>query len=147
MHDLALGDLRRNASPHRPLEDRAEALSAPALADAGQRRMVGQRLVQPVADEPADREIDLRLAQHPPVMHDPEQEPREHQPDRDLRIDARPPVRLAIKVGDLRPKPGEVEHAIDSGEDMIVGHELPQRPRHEQLKLIAFLPSEHAAFP
>jgi hypothetical protein len=30
---------------------------------------------------------------------------------------------------------------------MIIGHELPQRPRHEQLKLIAFLPSEHAAYP
>ena len=103
--------------------------------------------MQPVADEPADREIDLRLAHQPPVMHDAEQEPRKHQPDRDLGIDPRPPVRLAVKLGDLRPKPGEVEHAIHSGEDMIVGHELPQRPRHEQLKLIAFLPSEHAAFP
>jgi hypothetical protein len=147
MHDLASGDLRRHAGQHRSLKDAPEALGAPALADTGQRRMIGQGLVQSIADEPADREIDLRLPHQPPVMHDPEQEPSKHQPDRDFRIDPRPPVRLAVKVGDLRPKPGEVEHAIDSGEDMIVGHELPQRPRHKQLKLIAFLPSEHAAFP
>ncbi len=43
--------------------------------------------------------------------------------------------------------PGEVEHAIHPREDMIVGHELTQRTRHEQLQLTAFLPSEHAAFP
>ena len=143
MHDLALGDLRRHAGLHCALEDAPEALGAPALADAGQRRMVGQRLVQPVAHEPADREVDLRLPHQPPVMHDPEQEARQHQPDRDLRIDPRPAVRLAIEVGDLRSKPRQVEHAIHPGEDMVVGNELPQRPCHEQLQLIALLPSQH----
>jgi hypothetical protein len=82
MHDLALGDLRRHAVQNRPLEDATEPLGAPALADARQRGMIGQPVLQAVAGEPADRQIDLRLAQQPPVMHDPEQEAREHQPDR-----------------------------------------------------------------
>src|SRR5688572_18323624 len=30
---------------------------------------------------------------------------------------------------------------------MIVGHDLPHRPRHQPLKLIAFLPSEHFGIP
>ena len=74
--DLALGDLRLDAGLDGPLEDLAEALGAPALADAGQRRVVGQGLVQAVAGEPADGEVDLRLAQQPPVMDDAEQEAR-----------------------------------------------------------------------
>jgi hypothetical protein len=147
VHDLAPGDPRGHAGLHRPLEDAPEALGAPALADARQRRMIGQGIVQPVADEPADREVDLRLPQQPSVMHDPEQEPGEHQPDRDLGIDPRPPVALAVQLGHLRAEPRQVEHAIHSGEDMIIGNELTQRPRHEQLQLTAFLPSEHADFP
>jgi hypothetical protein len=51
VHDLALGDLRRHAGLHRPLEDRAEALGAPALTNASQGRMIRQRLVQSIAGE------------------------------------------------------------------------------------------------
>ena len=92
MDDLALGDLRLDAGPNGALEDAAEALGSPALPDPRQRRVVGQGLVQAIAAEPADREIDLRLPHQPPVVDDAEKEARQHQPDRDLGIDARPAV-------------------------------------------------------
>jgi hypothetical protein len=57
--DSALGDAGRGAGLNRPLEDMPEALGAPALADAGQRRVVGQPLVQAGAGEPADRKVHL----------------------------------------------------------------------------------------
>jgi hypothetical protein len=62
VHHLALGDAGRHAGLNRAGQDRLEALRPPALADAGQRGMVRQRLMQAVADEPADGEIDLSLA-------------------------------------------------------------------------------------
>jgi hypothetical protein len=67
-----------------------EPLRAPALADAGQARVIGQARVQAVAAEPPDREVDLRLAHQPAVVHDPKQEAGEHKPDRRFGIDAWP---------------------------------------------------------
>jgi hypothetical protein len=59
MHNLALGDFSGDASLHTAFEDAAKARRSPALANAGKCRVVGQRLVQPKAGEPANREIDL----------------------------------------------------------------------------------------
>ncbi len=75
VHDLALGNAGRHTGLHRAGQDRLEALRTPTLADAGQRGMIGQRLVQAVADEPADGEIDLRLTHETSVVHEAEQEP------------------------------------------------------------------------
>ena len=69
-----LAILAVDAGPNGPLEDAPEALRAPALPDARQRRVVRQGLVQAIAAEPADREVDLRLAHQPPVVDDAEQE-------------------------------------------------------------------------
>lgn len=63
MHHLALGDAGRAASLDRTGEDPAEAFGARALQDSGQAGMVGQALGQAKAREPADGEIDVRLAQ------------------------------------------------------------------------------------
>ncbi len=90
MDQLALGDLRGEAGLHGPPEEAPKALGTPALADPGQAGVGGQRLVQAITAESVDREIDLRLPQQAPVVDDPEQEPGQHQPHRDLGIDARP---------------------------------------------------------
>ena len=42
--------------------------AVPALPDAGQRGMIRQGCMQGVADEPADREIDLGLPHQVPIM-------------------------------------------------------------------------------
>ena len=57
MHNLGPGDLRRQAGLNRALEDLAEPLFAPALADARQTRMMPQFLMQAIAEEPADDEL------------------------------------------------------------------------------------------
>ena len=77
--DLAGRDPRSNAGPDRALENPAKAFGTPALPDAGQARVIGQMLVQPVTNEPADRDVDRCLAHQPPVVDDTEQEAREHQ--------------------------------------------------------------------
>ena len=59
--------------------------------------MVRQMLVQPVADEPPDRDVDLSFPHQPAVVHDAEQKAGEHQPHRHLRIDARTAVVRATR--------------------------------------------------
>jgi hypothetical protein len=59
-------------------------------------------------------------------VHDSEQEPGEHQPDRHLRVDAGPasPIR-GITILDLCPKPTEVKNAVYASKDVIVGNQIP----------------------
>ena len=80
-------------------------------------------------------------------MHDPEQEPGQHQADRHLRIDPRPAVVTTVNVGDLAAQPGEIQIAIDPDQDVIVGHELAERAGDEQLQLIALFAPKHAHYP
>jgi hypothetical protein len=98
--NLALGDAGRHAARHRALKDAPEAVRAPALPDAGQRGVIRQRLVQAVADGPADRQVHLGFTQQVTIMDDPEQQPGEHQPHRDLGVDPRAAVVGAITIGD-----------------------------------------------
>lgn len=96
MDDFAGCDPGCNAGPDRAFEDPAEALGAPALANARQGRVVGQRFMKAVADEPADRDVDRCLAHQATIMNDAEQETGQHQANRNLRIDARSTVVEAI---------------------------------------------------
>ena len=82
--------------------------------------------MQAIADEPADREVHLRLAEETTVVHDPEQQPGQHEPDCDLQIDAGPTIVEAIKVSDLFAQPGQVQNVIDPDQDVIIGQELAQ---------------------
>ena len=141
--DLALGDPRVDAGPHGALEDAAEALGAPALADPGQPRMIGQRLVQAIAAEPADREVDLRLPHEPPVVNDPEQEAR--------RASAVPPPRGRCWAGRPRRRRGrrppraasQIEHAVHPDQHVVVRQHVTQRPGDEQLRLPTLLATQH----
>ena len=62
VHYLGRGDLRIQTGRDRTLENPPEPCLAQALADPRQARMVRQTLVQPVADESPDRDVDLSLA-------------------------------------------------------------------------------------
>ena len=84
--------------------------------------------MQAVADEPADRDVDVSLALQTPIVDDPDQEAGEHEPDGDLRIDAWAPVALTVETRRLRPKPGRVEHAIHPGEEGAPRERLRCRP-------------------
>jgi hypothetical protein len=103
----------------------------------------GSVLVQTVAREPANGQVDLCLAHQPPVMDDAEQEPGQHQPHRDLGVDAGPAIVGAVKIGDLVAQPAQVQHPIYPGQDVVVGHELPERSIHKELELTAILATQH----
>jgi hypothetical protein len=120
----------RDAGLRRAGQDGAEPLGAPAPADARQAGVVRQRLVQAVADEPADRHVRPGLAHRPPVVHDPERQSREHQPHRDLGVDAGPPRRGAVQRLDLGAQPAEVQGAIHPGQDVVVWNQPAQRSGH-----------------
>jgi hypothetical protein len=124
MDDLGLGNPRLQTGAHRALEDLPEALGPPALADPGQARMIRQRLVQAVAAEPADREVDLSLTHQPPVVDEAEQESGEHQPNSNLGIDARPSGRGIIQVGDILVQPAEIENPVDPDQNVVVRQQV-----------------------
>jgi hypothetical protein len=69
--------------------------------------------VQAVAAKPTDRQVDLGFAHESPVVHEAQQEARQHQTDGDLGIDARPAVATVVEVLDLM-QPAEIEDAIIS---------------------------------
>jgi hypothetical protein len=143
VHDLALGDPGRHAGLDGAGENAPEALGAPALADAGQAGVVGQGLMQAVANEPANGEIDLGFTDQPPVMHDPQQQARQHQPYRDLRVNARSASLAAIQRLDLCPQPAKVEDAVYSDQNMLVGEQGAERACHEQLRLPSLPSCQH----
>ena len=88
--------------------------------------------MQAVAGEPADRQVDLRLAHQPPIGDDAQKEPRQHQPDRISRtpasgsIPGRPTPR-GVQIAPLLAQPAEVEHPLDTGQHGVVGDELTKR--------------------
>ena len=84
--------------------------------------------MQAVADEPANGDVDVSLAHQAPIVDDPDQEAGEHEPDGDLRIDAWASVALTVETRGLRPKPGQVEHAIHPGEEGALREPLCCRP-------------------
>ena len=49
----------------------------------------------------------------------------------------------AVKIGDLVAQPAKLEDLVDPGQDVVVGDELPERPRHEELELISVLAPQH----
>jgi hypothetical protein len=122
VYDLAFGDLRGDAGGDRLLEDPAEARLAPALADACQARVVGQTVGEAKTREPADRQVDVRLAHELAVMNGAEQKAGEHQAHRCFRIDARSAIVGAVKLDDLCAQPAEIKHTVDADEHMIIGN-------------------------
>ena len=128
VHDLALGNAARlgpraahrgrpgparDAGRDRARKDPLEALGTPALPNPRQARMVRQALVHALAAEPADRQVHLGFAHQPTIVDDPEQQPGQHQAQRDLGIDPRAAVVGAIEIGHLGRQPGHVEQPVD----------------------------------
>src|SRR5690554_5949545 len=107
--------------------------------------MVGQRLMKAIANKPTDRDVDLRLPHEPAIVHDTEQETRKHQANGYFRIDTRTAIVGTVEVSDLRAQPGQVQHAVDPRENMIIGNQLSERSRHEQFQLTTLFASQHCS--
>ena len=90
--------------------------------------MVRQSFVQAIANEPADRDVDLRFSHQLAVVDNSEQQVCEHQANRDLRIDPGPAVVRAIAVRDFLTQPAEVENTVHARQDVIRGHQLLDEP-------------------
>jgi hypothetical protein len=95
------------------------------------------------AREPADREIHSCLAHQPPILHDPQQKSRQHQPDRHFRIDPGPHQAIGVKVSYLHSQPGKVQNRVHTRQNMIVRNKITQRAADEELKLITLFPTQH----
>jgi hypothetical protein len=115
------------------------------MANARQRRAVRQSLVQAAPGEATDRRVDLRLTHQPPVVHDAQQKPREHQPNGGLRLDPGPPDAGSVEFRHLIVQPRQVEHMIHSSQNALVGNQVAQRAANEKLELTPVLPSDRPA--
>jgi hypothetical protein len=123
---------------------RREPIGAPALPYPCQQGMIGQSFLQAVHGEPADRQIDLRLAHEPPVVDHAEQEARQHQPDRRLRRYPWTPDARRVECPNLGWKPGQIQHPIDARKDMFVRDESTQRTADKELELPPLLLPQHS---
>jgi hypothetical protein len=56
----------------------------------------------------------LSLSHQPPIVNDAEKKAGQHEPDRYLRVDARPANLGIIQFGQLGSEPTEVEDLIDA---------------------------------
>jgi hypothetical protein len=70
-------------------------------------------------------------------VDDAQQQPGQHQADRDLGVDARPPRRGVIKLADLIAQPAKIENPIDPDQDVLVRQQLTEASGDEQLRLPA----------
>jgi hypothetical protein len=108
--------------------------------------MIRQHVNQAKTRQPADRNVDLRLAHQPTVMDHAEQKTGQHKPQCHLGIDARPSGTMRrVTRPHLRPKPTQIEHLVYSGEHMAVGNEITKRARDQQFRLAPRLTSQHRA--
>ena len=73
----------------------------------------------------------------------PSNSPGQHQADRDLGVDARPPRRGVIKLADLIVQPAKIENPIDPDQDVLVRQQLTEASGDEQLRLPALLLAQH----
>jgi len=144
---LARGDLCRNAGLDGALEDLPKPLDTPALANAGQRGMVGQRLMQLVTGEPADPPNSLALRASAAGRRRCQEETR--------RASGAPQPRDRYRVGlypscsnpTLCAQPVEIEHPIDADQNVILGKKRAQRSSDKQLWLAAVLLPQHLDAP
>ena len=109
--------------------------------------MVRQLLVQAVTGKPADREVDLRLAQQLAVLRDPVEQAGQHQPHGGFGVNPGPALPRVVAVADFVSQPGQVQYAIHALQNVVVGDEVPQGPGHEEVFLPACLPPEHPRLP
>ena len=144
---LGRNQSRRLAMPYDTREVPAKDVLAPTLPDARQGGMIRQCLVQGGTDEPADRQIDLRLAHQAPVMDNPKQKARQHQAYHDFGIDAGAAIVGTVKIDHLGAKPPKVENLIDLHQHMVIGDQIPQRPGDEKFQLPALLPARNRSLP
>jgi hypothetical protein len=57
-------------------------------------------------------------------MNDSQQKAGKHEPNSHFRVDPRASVIRAVKISDLVTQPREVQHLIDTNEDVVVWNEL-----------------------
>ena len=85
--------------------------------------------------EPPDRQIDLRFAHQPPIVHKAKQESGEHQPNGGLRFDPGPSDTGRVKVDHLIAQPGQIEHTIHPSQKVLVGNQVSQRAADKKFEL------------
>ncbi len=92
MYCFAAHQPRVNTTLNGLLKNLLETFIAPTLAYLRKTAMVGQPLVETIAGEPTNCDINLRFTHEFAVMHDALEETSQHQTNRRFRIDAGPTV-------------------------------------------------------
>jgi len=121
---LSSSNFSGDTRPYRPLEDVSKALGAPALSDAGQRRVVWQWFMQRIANEPTNRQVHLRFPHQATVVNDPKQKAGKHQSHSHFGVDSWAAIVGTVEFCDLRPQPAQIEDVIDAHQNVVIREEL-----------------------
>ena len=126
-----------------PFEEPVEDLHTQAIPDAAQAGMLGQRLIQVIAQIPAVRQIQASHLDQSPFRADPLEEHDELELEEDDRIDGRPTDGLIAAVGELAHEaeiqlslqlPVKVitrDHGLQRDQDRTIETTLLQRTKHQ----------------
>ena len=119
---LAPDEARLLAKVDDVLEEAAEDVETEALADAGEAGGVGQRLIQAVAQIPADAEAIRGQGEELALGTDALEEHHQIELKEHHRVDGRP-APVGVGVPDPLPDEGEVEAGLQVAIEVVVGNE------------------------
>jgi hypothetical protein len=100
-----------------------------------------------VTGKPADREVHLRFAHQASIVHDPEKKAGEHQANANFRINAGATLVDIVQACDFLTQPTQIEHPINTHQNVVVREELSERSDDEQLRLAPIFLPQHLAAP
>ena len=125
VNDFPFGDFRFDTGFHTALKNPAKAFGAPALWRMRVKdEWSGSISCRPPPTNQRIATLTGLSASAPPIVDNPEQNAGEPQTDSDFWGNAGAAVSLTVEVRDLRPQPREIEHAVDTRQNVIVRHEL-----------------------
>jgi len=140
---LAADQPRVGAQLHNMVEEAAEEGQAVALADLAQARVVGQGLIEMVAQVPAVRQVEAGGRDELALGADPLEEHDQLQAEENHRVDARPTA-LGVASRDPAAHEGEVERGVKMTVEMVRRHQRLQRGHHRPVQAARLWRPQHA---
>jgi hypothetical protein len=136
---------RRLAPAHDLREERLAHGHPEPPPGLGEHRVVRRALVQVVADEPHQGQMQPQLLGQAPLAGDAVQVADQRHLEQHLGVDPRL-ARPAVEAGRQPPHEGEVDHPGDAAQEVVLRHAVLQAHPMEQLRRER-LPAQHDGVP
>ena len=117
------------------------AFGPPLIAQPGQRRMIGNRIMEVLATEPAHARMHLHLRTQLPVTQ-VVQHPEHHHPKGKLRVDAGTSPVGRVTLGDRIGDEAQIQHRVDLPEHVVARNQT-LHVHHLEERWLGRIPGQH----